>query len=871
MRIVLGIDFDQGSWPGPLADRQAVAGEIWVGPLGFLGLLETALGTGGPPSSELLRVARIVPSVRRLEGFWSPSAEVDTLAVARTLLRWRDRLWLQGWQGGSHTERLGQLARVTAEAPDGMPDRILAATEALGSRSAAIERVELCEPLDFFPPLWRRLFEALEGRGCRVATRGFETAKAAGDLLAARQGGLVPERDGSLQLLRPYGVLEAAEETAAWLAGLPSLEGTVVVGGDAILDAALERFGLPTVGGSLGGSGDSLLGVLPLVLRLGWEPPRPEAALELLNLPISPVPGRVARRLRRALDDRPAVGSEVWDEALAEGLAEIEEEADREKVESRLAVLLQPIAARDENMPSGEIHRRVEAVLEWSRARRAMAESRGEAEAASAGWRSAVQQCSLLLQVLEAMESERLTPPELDGLAAEVTAAGSAGAPFASEAGLAAVGRPGGLVGPTGQVVWWGFDNDSAPRIRRWPVSAESRQALADCGIELPELGREAEAEAARWRRPLEMAQGALLLVCPMHGEDGREIYPHPLWDEIVGRNDYRRVRALEVGRSISRSELPQRRIAPRSVPTARRSWLAPPELLPPREVESPNSLGILLGCSFRWALDYHAKLRSGRSFSLPNTDLSQGKLLHDILERVLVSGPESPEQARGEAERLFDEIGPLLDARLFLAGEEEERAEVRLAAASSAERLQQILLSAGLAVKTTEEWRTVEAFGGTLGGRLDLVLGDPPAVIDLKRGGGPYRRRAIENGALEDLAVYGHLLREGEGEPFPPAGYFILKDRALLTHADGGLSDGEQIRGPSLAEVWDGLGAAVRQRFAEVAGGTLEAPQNPGEDGEGPPKESALVDGRLVKAPPCKFCDYAELCGLSFGDGGAG
>ena len=230
-----------------------MAGEIWVGPLGFLGLLETALGTGGPATSGLLRVARLVPAVRRVEGFWSASADLDTLAVARTLLRWRDRLWLQGWRGESHTERLGQLARVTAGTTDGIPDRILALTEALGSRSADFERVELCEPLDSFPPLWRRLFEALEGRGCRVSVRVLETAKASGDLLAAREGRLVPEKDGSLQLLRPYGVLEAAEETAAWLAALPSLDGTVVVGGDAILDSALSRFGLPTTGGSAAG------------------------------------------------------------------------------------------------------------------------------------------------------------------------------------------------------------------------------------------------------------------------------------------------------------------------------------------------------------------------------------------------------------------------------------------------------------------------------------------------------------------------------------------------------------------------------------------------------------------------------------------
>jgi ATP-dependent helicase/nuclease subunit B len=870
VRVVFGIDFDHGFWPGPLADREAVAGEIWVGPLGFLGLLETALGTGGPPTSELLRVARIVPAVRRLEGFWSTSADLDALTVARTLLGWRDRLWLQGWRGEAHTGRLGQLAQVTAEATDGIPDRIVATTEALAARSVDLGEIELCEPLDGFPPLWRRLFEALEGCGCRVSSRELEVAEAHGDLLAAREGRLVPEKDGSLQLLRPYGVLEAAEETAAWLAALPSLDGTVVIGGDAILDSALCRFGLPTTGGSEAGGGDSVLGVLPLVLRLGWDPPRPQAALDLLNLPVSPVPGRIARRLRRALVNWPAVGSEAWDAALAEGLAEIEDEGYRQSVTSRLAILMKMRARRREDMPAAEIHRRVEAVAEWLRARRAAQEAGEEPHGKPADWGAALEQCRLVLSVLDAMGLEGLAPPELDGLAAEATAAVGSSRRFSAEAGLAAVGCPGALVGPARRVVWWGFDSDSAPTITRWPASLEARRALAAHGVELPELGLEAEAKAERWRRPLLAAERSLVLVCPHHGEDGREQYPHPLWDEIVGGNDYEKVRQLAVGRPIAEREPPKRPVAPRAAPAPRRSWQTLPELLPRREVESPSSLGSLLGCSLQWALNYHAKLRPDHSFALPSPARTRGSLLHEVLERVLVDGTESPEEAETRAAELFEELGPRLDARLFLPGAEEERAELRLIAGKSARRLHEVLRSAGRRVLKTEEWLTSPAFGTRVGGRLDLVLGDPPAVIDLKLGSGNWRRRALENGVLEDLAVYGHLLRADEQSAFPPVGYFILNEQALLTNAAGGFGTGEKIGGPRLEEVWKGLRAAVRGRFAELAKGIVEAPANSGENDEDPPKESALVDGRLVKEPPCKFCDFAALCGLSFaGEGG--
>jgi hypothetical protein len=63
------------------------------------------------------------------------------------------------------------------------------------------------------------------------------------------------------------------------------------------------------------GGGSTLLEILPLVLALGWKPASPEDAAALLGLPESPVPRGIRNRLRRALAQWPAVGSEAWCEA----------------------------------------------------------------------------------------------------------------------------------------------------------------------------------------------------------------------------------------------------------------------------------------------------------------------------------------------------------------------------------------------------------------------------------------------------------------------------------------------------------------------------------------------------------------------------
>ena len=92
MRIIFDPAFDQGYWPGPLSDCNAVSGELWLGPSGMLGVLETMTGLSGPPVPQALRAAELVPDVRSISGFWSLSAQVDPFGTAKRVLQWRDLL-----------------------------------------------------------------------------------------------------------------------------------------------------------------------------------------------------------------------------------------------------------------------------------------------------------------------------------------------------------------------------------------------------------------------------------------------------------------------------------------------------------------------------------------------------------------------------------------------------------------------------------------------------------------------------------------------------------------------------------------------------------------------------------------------------------
>jgi len=217
VKLVFDLDFDGSTWPGPLADQEASAGEAWVGNRGLVDILETTLGLGGPELSATERAAALVPAALSTSGFWSRSAESDPMGTARTLLHWRDSLWLCGWRGQQLTPRLRDLAIVTSGVFPGMPDRMAAIADALGHRptDCGIEEITRLEPAAGVPLSLSDVFAALEKAGTRMTTLALPPARATGDLAAARKKVFSPRSDDSIQLLRPAGPLAATEEVAA--------------------------------------------------------------------------------------------------------------------------------------------------------------------------------------------------------------------------------------------------------------------------------------------------------------------------------------------------------------------------------------------------------------------------------------------------------------------------------------------------------------------------------------------------------------------------------------------------------------------------------------------------------------------------------
>lgn len=830
--------FDGGVYAG---ERGATAGESFVGPLGALGQFEAQLGLTGRPPGAGVRVGEALRGLSATTGFWSASLEADSLATARELLRWADRLKLEGWQGGGgpRLEALWAALRDVSPGPADRLARVRARRAELPPLALEVQWLS-----DRLPRAWR---EALDGAATWTLPGPVIPES---NLRSARTVGFEPAtNDASLQLIRPHGPLVAADAIASALASERAVP-TLIIGADPVLDAALRRYGLPTTGASQTPHDNVLGEVLPLVIELGLLPADPNRAMELLSIAEGPVPGKVARRLRRALEQWPAVNSPAWTAQLDAVLKEIEDSA---SLRERLSGLFEGTVSRTAAYPTRELSQRAVWLQRWLHARLEYATT----EEAQTRLRAAVSQVAMFSNLVDRAAVAELSMTQVRSFLEEAHGGMATSAAFPAQAGVRAIDSAGGVVAPIERIVWWNYTRSSSPAVRVPLLTGEELRALAAAGVELPSASELARRRAAQDRRPFLMATGALWLVAPRHELNGDAATPHPSWDELSARVREARLVSRMVRETplLSRPVVKTRR-EPLALPEATPDWNANTALAR-RPKESPSSVEALLGCSLHWVLHYAAGLRGPATATLALDEQLLGTLAHFVLlERTLRIEHASGDAAATHALETLRAEGPRLAAPLFLPGADAELGKVEQVLRLAAQGLHQ-LLAAGWKVVSTEEELSGAAFGTTFTGIPDLVLerDGRRAVVDLKWSGAAYRRRSLEDGTAFQLSGYSFL------QGGAAVAYFILTTQELLSTDAALATGGLPLRSEwSAANTWQLLTQAHAAEWASVSEGRLRAPGV-----WTAPPETSVKDG-LVVGPPCRFCAFDGVCGRRYG-----
>jgi hypothetical protein len=865
MELVFSWFADAGAWPEHPGSGPAVLDQEVVGPLRLLDHVETMLGLGRPDISAVRRIAVYQRKVEAAgaKRFWSASFKLDPWSSTRELLGWRDELVEAGWRPGVGIERT-RLADIAAaeEAGPAMPfgrsDRLRAVIDALGERpSLSLRSVRLVDDRSSLPAGWRALLEALERCGTLIEQIPEQ-------VFASLEG-------GRLTLLSADTELAAAEALTAWLAAEPEgNEGLVFVLGkdSALLDHSLAKIGLPRIGRSATSPHRALLQLLPLAFALAWEPPDPNRLLDLLLLPITPLPRFVANKLAKVVAEAPGVGGEgwlaVWTD-IESSLAK-EEGADAKKDAARLAqwrLFVEP-GRHDPKIGMPRVVARGIAarISAWAVGRFGDSEDQM--------FMSLAQVAGDLVSAIDAIEQDMLNRLLIERMIEQAVGVGASDPTAVAEAApWRSVPHPGAVWGEAKMVVWWHFaDVGETTAAAKW--NRLERDALADAGCPLDGPEIELRRLSAAWERPQRHSRERVILIRPSLA-GGVDTAAHPLWHSIVAKRpealDGVLVRAETVlrdpaptfaGRTLKR--LP---VAPVSPPEPRPEWAAPAGEIHPREFESASSLGSLLSCPLQWTLKYASKLRPGVRQSLPDLDKLVGIVAHRIAQEAFPPGPPpEPDEVKDFAAKRLDELLPRIAATLLLPGASGEHAAARRSVPLALAELARFLRSESLTVVSVEsDFSTPDTLAPGTGatGRIDMRAVTPtgrPVVIDLKwYRSEKYVRNDLERGTSLQTAIYARHVSDEDVDV--AAGYFMLRQRRFLTDAPLNGGAATVVKGPGPKETWDKVLTSFKAAMDEIEEGKVRAAFE--HDGEKPEKFS---DPYLLTPPNCGRCDFAGICG---------
>lgn len=851
-------------------------GEIAVGPLGLLTILETQLGLLAVHPSHAERIVQYRSSLALADTqrrFYHASFATDALGTAATLLGWRDLCYLHGWGGAFSEEtnvRLADLAAVEVFAQrqlaPSVGERFARVLVALTQRSPAIDSLRLVDPMAAFPKPLQGILARLP---CVLADANLAHGERfLGELqstLLAAANGQKPEKllwqdDGSVVVVQAETRLLAG----TWLASQidSSQETMVLASADRTrLDANLAGAGQPRLGLKESSTFRPALQLLPLALEILWAPLNFHALVQFLTHPVCPVPSFARRRLAAKIADQPGIGGTSWARAI-EDIDMHYEQMDAPAVRQKIRQWVEhPRFPQNLGAPVAVVLERVEQLTQFFRSR--LGDDDVARRASNAAGYSQCSACVESLKGLQAQGVDLIRPRQLQKLVTQATGNGVEHPGSVAEVGAAlAITHPGAAVAPVDRVIWWHLVMPVLPSAH--PFSSAEMASLATAGVTLPS-SEERQAQAAReWLRPVLAARKQLTLILPPPGEE-----VHPVWqmlEAVVGKPVVRSLEDVLITATTSTRPTVHTRLA-----APKRWWQVPQDIdVPLRPKESFSSLELMLFNPYHWLLKYPAALRPSRIISISGEFRMRGALAHGLVE-LLYQHADALTMSDALFAVWFDssfaQIVSEEGALLLMDGRGADLEEFRYRLQKAMQTLRQQVDLAEVVSVVPEMALTGSFAGGELSGYADLVMRKADGmhiITDMKWSGAKKFPVKLKGNRHLQLAIYAELLRQELGA-WPAVSYYIL-DQARFFAPDANAFPGADVvpadSGENGIELYQRFIATWKWRKEQIAAGWFEvalASIDATDDSSAP--DAAMTTEYLNEA----YNDYSALAGWEY------
>jgi hypothetical protein len=602
------------------------------------------------------------------------------------------------------------------------------------------------------------------------------------------------------------------------------------------------------------------LQVLPLALRLVWDPLDFKALMQFLTHPVGPLT-RIARaRLAEKMAKTPGLGGERWQRTLSEIETIVGDRG--AQVLQEIAVWLEhPRYRPNDGAPLDALCARAGLVTDYFRKRLADPDEVRRV-GALAGFRQS-QSVERSLESMIAQGEKRIGPEVFDSVIAQATAAGSDNPLMRPQAGASGkVSEPGAVIEPFDEVCWWSLR--AVPLVSIYPWSKNELQCLAATGAELPSIAHLLERQATDWCRPIENARERVTLMLPAHGDEA-----HPLWLTLTSILDHPVIHRAEAVLQQADPTCGVTEVPHCPLPQRRRWWRIPAGAIHGWDRSaSYSSLNQFIHNPYQWALSYPARLEASALLDLPSDSQLFGNLAHRVVERLYREPAAlgwSIDAVQNWVDGALDGILMEEGAVLFMRGRSADRETLRQRVRRALGVLHRHLQRAGAVSVEAEKSLEADTPLGAIRGPCDLLLtfaDKRQAVVDMKWSGNSYRRDELKAQSHIQLAIYARMVERNTSN-WPAVAYFILRDPELLTTGPGifpGVSP-ILVQGSSTSQVWDRLVVSWGWRRAQIEQGQIEVVLD---DVEGTADSLPPANALAAEAPNERYNPFTYLAGWS-------
>lgn len=773
------------------------------------------------------------------------SIVIDSMSVAKTLLRWRDCLALCGWD--KHIElkgcsRLNTLAEIDCYYNDEGVARLLTK---LTKQISLMEfgeanipqmykdlMIEIPCQFDLLPDYIKPLLKSLQGLGTTIVENTDDTSA-------------VPKYITELVFSQQW-------KAEAWLSQQRHDAYDVWINTDnKRLDNWFHMSGNPVCGSEMTETNPQITQMFLLAIQLFQRPLNVNTLLQYLFLPECPLDKRFSRELARTIVSeggfcnekvRECINNYINREFKAEDDSTPRERTKEQREEEYIKYLpfdlrnddsALPLAEESESVNVKKLSKFLSSISSYASSRAVTIGAVQPYDARIAQLRDISEMTDALLNQINALVEGELSFKTLSQWAQSLYEDGSFTLYHAQVGSRCVINNPGNMIGKAKKTIWCDFYGDVPATLSTDFLSNYEMEQLKKLGVLFWDKQHETEFVHLMARKPIYKTTGELTVVsCLQQG--ATKLPTHPLYhqlpfltDSIDGDRLYdaiatKEIEAVDNHRESDNTEI---RFDAEKHPI---SW---------RSTESYSALEKLLQNPFDYFLNYTLGFTDISETDI-NIFLTYGNVAHEVVEALFTAdrcGASLSDYVDSHYEEELNRALIKKGAVLLLPEHHLDRERLKYLMRGCVSKLATIILENGLEVVQCEqkEEQDLHFEGGViLQGYIDMLLRDKAGndvVFDLKYVSkkNKYKDVLEKNRALQ-LAIYKAMLLNHENHPTSVRTAYFVMPYGILFSTDVFYGNNYEKVTPTIqAEVIDQVRNGYAERLKEISEGRIETADN--------------------------------------------